>query len=104
MMPTVSSAARAGWPRAERTRGLAAAPARKVRRESGALVIDTLLDRRTIGAAVTLVMKSCPRSFRGPCLPPRQARDLGSAAGLRRFRVAGQHRAEIELRIAILIE
>src|ERR1700733_8385893 len=50
MMPTVMSAARAGSIRPDSTKGLAAAPPRKVRRESESLVMDKLLDSRALRA------------------------------------------------------
>jgi hypothetical protein len=55
MMPTVMSAARAGVPRPERTNGLAAAPARKVRRESECVVMDKLLECPGPGGAAWMV-------------------------------------------------
>src|ERR1700682_3265408 len=105
-MPTVMPAAWTGPPRPERMNGLAAAPPRKVRRESGCLVMNTLLDGRALASAawmMELTSVNGPRSFRCPCLSSRQLRDLCAAEILRRG-VARQHRAEIELRVAVLIQ
>src|SRR5450631_1812540 len=100
-MPTVMSAARAGPPRPERTSGLAAAPPRKVRRESECLVMDNLPDGRSpAGAVSTRLMLSFGRRR----LSPRQSCDLWRMAGIHGLGVARQHRAEIEWRIAALVE
>src|ERR1700712_289968 len=47
--------------------------------------------------------KSDSRSFRRSRLSSRQARDLRCRAGIYRLGIARQHRAEIELRVAVLI-
>src|ERR1700681_3948439 len=105
-MPTVIPAAWTGPPRPERMNGLAAAPPRKVRRESGCLVMNTLLDGRALASAawmMKLTLVNGPRSFRCPCLSSRQLRNL-CAAGILGHGVARQHRAKIELRSAIPIQ
>src|ERR1700738_2971035 len=101
MMPTVMSAARTGPPRPERTNGLAAAPPRNVRRESGCLIMDDLPDGRSLcGAAYMMLL----RSFRRPRFSPRQPRDLWRVAGIRGLGVVRQHRTEIESLFAALIQ
>src|SRR6266851_4011633 len=101
MMPTVMSAPRAAPPRLERTNGLAAAPPRKVRRESECLIMNNLPDGRSPAGAVRTMLV---RSFGRRRFSPRQPRDLRRVACVRGLGVARQHRAEIELRVAALIQ
>src|ERR1700681_4646994 len=101
MMPTVISAARTGPPRPDRTSGLAAAPPRKVRRESECLIMDNLPDGRSPAGAVCTMLV---RSFGRRRFSPRQPRDLRRVACVRGLGVARQHRGEIELRVAAMIQ
>src|ERR1700686_3358692 len=102
MMPTVISAARAGPPRLERTNGLAAAPPRKVRRESECLIMGNLPDGRSPAGAAGANLWGRPFGRRR--VSPRQPRVLRRVACVRGLGVARQHRAEIELRVTALIQ